>query len=272
MGGWSGIWMGLVGVALLAGCQGPTQAAPAPLAAGRTAAAQAHLALGGYALAATISRYTSADVHHVTLTLLKATGGSYAATGATTSVLAASLGGAIALGQLKLDTAYRVRVDAYSAATESSATLISDPAASVTDFTTPATTTTAGVTSVDDATLDLGALKLVLVDKTYVANAAWTLSLSNTLKTKVSTVKVTLYAGTTALTQKTYAVAEVNASQVFPLTNLKMATTYKLQADGYDANGVLKSKVANSTVSFTTPTLSNGQISDAVGTKTLPCK
>lgn len=258
---------GLVLAGLLAGCQAPGLA-PRPA----TAPVQARLAPAGYALMTVRTAYTAASIDHVRLTLLANASGSYQATGATTSIPATGLAGAINLGNLKIGRGYRVQADAYSAAAESSATLISDPAASVTDFTTPAVTTSGGVASVDDTPVSLVALKLRLLDQIYFGSGTFTVSLSSALKTKVTTVTVTLSSGGTTIASKSYPVGSVTNGATVTMTNLKLNTTYKLQADGYDSKNTLRSVAANSTVGFTTPAIVNNQVDDAIPAQTIPCR
>lgn len=254
----------------LLGCQGPGQTIPAPL----LAPVEARLALGGFHLQTVLTSYQSTQIDHVRLVLLGGPSTGYAALGPTTAIARANFGANIHLGNLKLATAYRVRVDAYSAVAESPATLISDPTRSTTDFTTPAASVTNGISSVNDTPGVLVSLRVGLRDQTFAGHATFQVNLSAGLKSKVSTIKVTLFSGATTVFQKTYAVAKVNAGQILAIANLRLDTAYTLQADGYNASNVLQSKPANSDVAITTPAVVADQIDDAVGATpfALPCK
>jgi hypothetical protein len=245
----------LVAVGVLAGCQSP--AIPVKFRVEP-----------GYRLQAVLAAYTSADVDHVRLTLLAAQGGTYVATGATTTVAGTALASPVTLGSLKAGTSYRIQADAYNSA----GSLISDASGSQTDFATPAIATTAGVASVDDAAVPLVALKLRLADQPYAGSATVAVALSSALKSKVSTVTLKLFAGATLVSSKSYAVAALTGGAMAPLNNLRMGTSYTLQADGYNSTGQLKSTATQSTLAFTTPALGNGQVDTAVGALSVPCK
>lgn len=255
-------WTALLGVLLvaLAGCQAPT----APIPAAATVAVEGRVAFG-YRLLGTVKAYTAADVDHVKLVLLANDGG-WRETGASKAVPAAGLGAAVALGNLRADRAYRVRVDAYASATESAATLISDPVASTTDFATPAVVTTAGVASIDDAAIALPALRCQLRDRTYAGTGAFSVAVSKGLEKKITHVRLTLAqvaADGTRTSRHARTVALADAAKTFTMANLRAGASYVVVAEGLKvADGETKLSNDNqSTLAFTMPALGS-EVSD----------
>lgn len=273
-----GAWMACLSLllaALLTGCAAPL-GVPAPRAGAATPVTAR--VVFGYRLQAILKAYTAADVDHVKLVLLTDDGG-WQATGATKAVAAAALTSPVALGNLRADRTYRVRTDAYSSADESGATLISDPATSTTDFTTPAVITTEGVASIDDAEVAVVALRCKLVDRTYAGTGTFKVAVSKGLDNKITHVRLTLSqaaADGTLTTRYTRTVALADAGQTFTMTNLRTGQAYNLLAEGLKVT-TSETKLSNdnqSTLSFTTPAVAGGQVDEAVATTTysVACK
>lgn len=263
--------VGLLSLLGLMGCQAPT-AASAVAAPERPA--QATIRLGGYQTLALVEAYSLRHVDHLRLRLLKKnTAGAYVATGVTRVVAPADLGKPVSLGNLKLGQAYRVQADAFADAAETS--LISAPSGSTTDFAMPALATVGGVASVDDTPVTL-ALGVRLIDKTYAGTGTFSVAVSNNLRNKVDSLRVSLYqvnAGTPSLKfQKT--VAWSSGTPSFTMANLKHGTGYRLVAEGFEA-GVKISTDASSTLAFTVPAVAAGAIDNdvnaLVGALAVPC-
>ena len=259
--------LGILSFIWLTGCQAPLQAPPA------TVPMHARLMLAaGYRVETVLTAYTAASIDHVRLTLYADVAGRYVPTGAATSVSVTNLASAVNLGDLKMNTSYRIEADAYSSPTESATTLISVPASSTTNFVTPAIAASGGVDTLDDSAIALVPVGLTLANQTYAGAATFQVNLSTAMKKKCSTVSVTLLAGSTQVFQKSYPVAQVG--QIVTITNLKDATSYVLRADGYNAKGQLQSNASKSTFSFTTPSVTSGQIDTTVNTTAyaVPCQ
>jgi hypothetical protein len=258
--------VGLLALFGLFGCQAP--GAIAPTADTRPVTGRFHLA--GFHVESVLSANTAASIDHLRLKLLmKDTQGVYQATGAVTSVPAASLSSTVSLGNLKIGKQYRVQADAYADAAETQ--LISVASGSVTDFTTPSIVTTAGVASLSDTPIAL-ALSVKLADKTYAGTGTFTVSVNSNLRSKVDQLRVTLYqvdsAG--ALTQRFQkSVAYAGANPSFTLTNMRSGTSYRLLAEAFSVSGGVSTKIsvdANSTLDLAVPAPTSGQLDDNVNT------
>lgn len=232
---------------------------------------QVRVALG-YHVQSLLSSYTAAQIDHVDLKLLRLVSGSYQATGAVTTVAASALGGAVNLSNLRYGSQYRIEADAYADAAETQ--LISNAAASVTDFTTPALTASTSGDSVDDTPVGLVSLNLTLSDQTYAGTGSFGVALSTRVQKKASSVTVKLLEGTSTLVTQSLPPASVNAGQTFALNNLRMGTTYTLEADAYNSAGALLSTPARSQVSFTTPAVASGTVDTQVSATpySVPCQ
>jgi hypothetical protein len=263
--------LGLFSLLGLMGCQAPT-AISTVAAAERPA--QATIRLGGYRTFALVEAYTLQHVDHLRLRLLKANAqGAYVATGVTRVVAPADLASPVSLGNLKLGQAYRVQADAFADAAET--VLISAPSASTTNFTMPGLATVGGIASVDDTPVSL-ALGVRLIDKTYAGTGSFSVVVSNNLRNKADSLRVSLYqvnGGAFSLKfQKT--VAWAGGPTSFTMTNLKHGTSYRLVAEAFEA-GVKVSTDASSTAAFAVPAVAVGAIDDdvntLVGALTVPC-
>jgi hypothetical protein len=264
--------VGLLSLALpafLNGCLNPATG----IADGGLVEMQGNLQLLGYRLQSLLTSYDATAINHVRLTLFKNQGGQYAPTGASVSVAKGSLSNAINLGALKLATAYRVEADAYSSASESPSTLISDETLSQTDFTTPALASVNSVTSVNDTPLSLVSLHLKLLDQAYAGTSRFTLALSKPVDRSSTTVALTLFGGASTA-RHTYAIAQVDKQQILTLSNLKMGTAYWLLAEAFDRSGQLRSNHLNSYLTFKTPLVVNGAIETTVNPTpyVVPCQ
>ncbi len=172
--------------ALLAGCSATPANGPAggALAAMAQAAAQNTVPVtgalevtgpSGYRVMA-LTAWATADIDHVTLTLLKDDGtGTFAATGATKTIAGADLAAAVNLGNLKMATRYKISAHAYADAAGTIAIDNVDETGSDADcaitFTTPSLVSASAGDNVDDATKAV-TIPVRLEDKTYAGNAA----------------------------------------------------------------------------------------------------
>lgn len=123
--------------------------------------------LQGYRLLSTLNAYGAADVTQIRLFLLKDVAGSYTQIATKTQAIAqpSDLAGAIPLTNLKSNTSYKVRVEAYASGNVQIDTgVAADNTSAV--FTTPA----ASGSSIDSSTLAIS-LPLKLKDRTYVGQA-----------------------------------------------------------------------------------------------------
>lgn len=263
--------LGLLALLGVTACHAPG-AAPTGVVFDRPA--QATIRLGGYRLQALVEANELQHVDHLKLHLLKKNAqGAYVATGVTRSVAPSALAAPISLGHLKLGQAYRVQADAYADAAETR--LISEAAASATDFTMPGLTTVGGVATVDETPFTL-ALRVRLSDKTYAGHATFPIALANGLKNRTDSLRVSLYqlgaTGADLKLAKTFAWSVGGLS--VPMANLKHGTAYRLVAEAFDGTKKL-SVDANSTLNFTVPSPSAGAIDDDVnvllGALTVPC-
>lgn len=266
------MFVGLVSLWVLAGCQAPL--APAPTAAERPV--EASVSLGGYRTLAIVAANTASRVDHVTLTLsMRNAQGQYVATGAQKVITPAALNAPVSLGNLKMGQSYRVQASAYTDAAES--LLVSDPTRSVTDFVMPALATAGGIASIDDAPVTL-ALKVALLDSIYAGRAAFSVNLANNVRNKADSVRVTLYQvnGTTYTQVYRQTVPYTpGAALAYTLTNLKFGTSYALLAEAYEG-AVKLSADGSSNLGFSVPAPTDGQLNDdvnaVVGAIDVPCR
>lgn len=172
--------------ALLAGCNAAPINAPAGGALGAMAQAAANNTVpvsgavevsgpSGYRLTA-LTAWAKADIHHVTLTLLKDDGtGTFAATGATKTVAGADLASAVNLGNLKMASRYKLSARAYADAAGTQAIDNVDETGSDADcsvvFTTPSLVSAGTGDNIDDATKAV-TIPVRLEDKTFAGTAA----------------------------------------------------------------------------------------------------
>ncbi|HEY9722498.1 MAG TPA: hypothetical protein V6D47_10805, partial [Oscillatoriaceae cyanobacterium] len=219
-----------------------------------------------------LTAYTTSQIDHVDLRLLRASGGSYTATGAVLKVAPGALTTTLSLENLRLATSYEIEADAYADAAETQ--LISDPTSSLTTFTTPAVQTSTSGDTVDDTPDALLAINLTLATQTYAGTASFDLKLSNPVKKKASVVDIALVSGTTTVASEAVSPASVDAGQTLTLSDLRMGTAYKLEAAAYDSKGKLLSNASKSDVSFTTPAIASGAVDTQSNTApyTLPCQ
>lgn len=252
---------------ILAGCMSP--AAPAPPAP--TAPVTLHLTTG-LRVQALVNAWTSADINHVRLTVYR--GGTLVA-GAGRTVTQAQLASPLTLRNLRINTSYEVRAEAYRDA--GATQLISDSTTSRATFTTPALATSGGVATISTAPLAVS-LPVRLVNKTYVGKGTYTISVQsnfngkNTLThVRVRLVRVDPTTGAeTALGSRTFTIAEVLLGQSYAISNMRFNTTYRLYGDGLASDGTVASTDSKSNVTFTTPALASGSVEDTVALQTVP--
>lgn len=258
------------GAALVAsGCAaGP--AAPAALAAGTVDATILPRIVAPYGLQAVVAGYTAANVDHVVLKLARA---GTLVPGAVVSVPRAGLGTAVTVRNLRAGTTYHVQAAAYADAAET--TLLSDPTASSTAFTTPPVVTTGGVAAIDDADVSVP-VAVTLAKKAVGAKLAFKVAVANNTRNRATHVRIRLLAGTTTVSERVEPLAQAEASHA--LTNLKLGTSYTILAQGLTLGPEVQiSADAASTLTFTTPAAGGTSVEDdmnvVLGTAvaTVPC-
>jgi hypothetical protein len=267
---------GLVASLALTACQAPVT----PLAPGAIERpVQAAVSLGaGYQVQAVVRGYTAADINHLKLRLLaRNASGGYDSLNVSRTVAPGELASPVSLGNLKLGRAYRVQADAYADAAGTQ--LISEAAASVSDFTVPALMRVNGVDTVDDRPVTLS-LKVKLQNREYAAGGAFTVVptffvwLVGTDNFRVTLHEVGANGATSVRFTKSFSWAGSGITPRFTLANLKAGKTYRLLAEGF--NGNTKTTVDSKSVrEFTLPAAVDGQaendLNELLGTLNVPC-
>jgi len=159
-----------------------------------------------------------------------------------------NLNAPVGLGTLKFGVVYRLELEAYSAASENSTTLISDPVGSRVTFQMPSPALNGTVLSVERRIVF--SAPLVLINKPYEGTANYSLSINHP---QVNQVRLELVTAQGVVASRQY--SRPQAPTVGTLGNLKLGTTYTLRAIGQRGAGNNAEPLSSTSVTFTTPTL-----------------
>jgi hypothetical protein len=245
-------WALLILVCLVWGCGGPAWAPgyrpPQPLTREVWVKVWPPSAPRALADVLTANRYR---VHHVNLRLYRsATGDTWENTpvAVRTGISESHLQQPITLGALKYGFTYRLALEAYSDAEETFASLISNSEASQVTFSLPFPRLTGDVLSAERAMVFSAVL--VLLDTLYDGRALFSVVLN---QPQVTHVRVALVSPAGVVSSQLYTRGNLPAAGV--LYQLKMATSYTLQATGLRGSGNSVVTLSTASASFSTPAL-----------------
>lgn len=229
-----------------------------------------------YGLQAIVKALTPDLLHHVRLRLArKGSDGTFlTVAGAEQRLVPSEFGNPIVLHHLRLDSTYRITIDAFTGADESQPP-VSVPAESTTDIQTPAATTANGQATAENV-LATGPLRLKLQDTLYTGrkHVQFTNSMVALVPLLTVRVKVTLQRqdGGSWATVGSFSDTPAHVQAGFDLKALRYGSAYRLGFNGYTVLNLPTWPENSYYYAFTTPSPTDGQLDTDMGAEsvTLP--